>query len=95
MKARIAHLFRETPILFIGTVLVIAITFRVGIGAVKTASAEPVAEPPPVVHTPVPAKAAVATAPAVQAEPTTTAPAMPEPPKPLPKRKVPRVHGKR
>ena len=100
MKARIAHIFQETPILFIGTVLVIAVTFRVGIGAVKSASgaseAAQALNDTPALHTPVtqtkteekPAPA-VAT-PVVQAEP----PAMPEPLKPTAKRK-PRIHGKR
>ena len=104
MKARLSHFLSETPILFIGAVLAIAITFRVGIGAIKTASAEPEAPvaAAPAVHTPVttptPAKVAAAT-PAV-ATPTpakaeTVAPAMPEPARPLPKRKAPRTHGKR
>lgn len=103
MKARIAHFFRETPIFFIGTVLVIAVTFRVGIGAVKgaSASADTLAEAP-ALHTPVastPAKTPSAPAvavPVVQAEPAPVAPpAMPEPQKPQAKRKTPRVHGKR
>lgn len=105
MKARIAHILRETPVLFIGTVLVIAVTFRVGIGAVKSASgaSEALDERPaaplhaPVASSPTPAKTvapAVAT-PIAQAEPTVAAPAMPEPLKPLAKRKAPRIHGKR
>lgn len=97
VKALGARLLGETPILFIGTVLVIAVTFRVAVGAMKTVSAEPEA-PPPALHSPVepaggksePARPAVATP--VRAEPTATAPAAP---KPEPPKQKPRTHGKR
>lgn len=106
MKARIVQFVSDTPIVFIGAVLAIAITFRVGIGAIKTASAEPEPQTTAALHTPVggpakspekpPAEAATPATPAVAAEPMPVLTADPTLPKPgLPKQKKPRTHGKR
>jgi hypothetical protein len=101
MKARAARFLSETPVVFIGIVLTIAIVFRLGIGAVKPAAAEPEAYIPPrapaAIHTPI--ASAKPAAPTVQAEPApAVAVASPEPstraPGAIPKKK-PRTHGKR
>jgi len=44
-RYRIARLFSEAPLLFLGVVIGVALVFRVGIGAIRTASADE--EPPP------------------------------------------------
>lgn len=44
MRHRIAAFFGDAPLLFIGIVLGIAVVFRVGLDAVRPASAEPASE---------------------------------------------------
>lgn len=39
-RYRIARLFSEAPLLFLGVVIGVALVFRVGIGAIRTASAD-------------------------------------------------------
>ena len=103
MKNLVARFLSETPVVFIGIVLAIAVVFRLGIGAVKTASAEP-EPPPPAIHTPLktektekteakPALAPAVAAP-VQAEPVVVPDPSAHAPGAIPKRK-PRTHGKR
>ena len=94
VPARVRAFLDGAPLFFIGAVIAIAVVFRLGLGLVKTASAEP--EAPFVSHLPIP----VATTPS---KPVEAAPAVdtmePEPDvitATAPKaHKKPRTHGKR
>ena len=102
MKARVAHVFGEAPIGFIGAVLAIALVFRLGIGVMKPAT-EPDMPAPVALHTPPPDAKAVAKAeakpaaapiitdalPTIEPAPAVTASAKAS------KRKPPRSFGKR
>lgn len=53
MKARVAQIFGEAPIGFIGAVIAIAVVFRLGVGVMKpAAAAEPEVQAPVALHTP-------------------------------------------
>ncbi|MBX3234154.1 MAG: hypothetical protein KIT84_40075 [Labilithrix sp.] len=101
LKHRLGAAVANTPLVFIGAVIAIAVVFRIGIGAVKPAAAAPeedvprpshvaVSPTPPVMPAPTePERAKPAAAAPREPDPTATA-ARPH----LPRRK-PRTHGKR
>lgn len=105
---RVREAAANTPLFFIGAVIVIAVVFRVGIGAVKPAAAAEEVEEKPVPakvgHVTVPSSmgsqqisgsASASAKPAAAASPAVGRDPAEAAPKPMVRGKKPRTHGKR
>jgi hypothetical protein len=102
MWMRLRHVFGEAPFLFFGVVIGVAILFRVGVGWMREASAEPVVAPTFVTTAPEPGLAPsgfvpperTSTGTSLSAEVGAGArpPGSPSPPRVAPR---PRGHGRR